>query len=116
MKINYLFALALAVLSYGKLNAETKSREEVLKEEEQAVRENSLKIAAQFYTLEGGEDLKEITQAILQSPETRDHIKERILASGRRIFLFKYPKATAFKSKDTSVLFLIPLKIPCSFF
>ncbi|HEY5235965.1 MAG TPA: prolyl oligopeptidase family serine peptidase [Rhabdochlamydiaceae bacterium] len=91
MKINYLIAIALAVFSYGKLNAEEKSREEILKEESRAILENSLKIAAQFYTLEEGEELREITQAVLQSRETRDHIKERILTSGRRIFLFTYP-------------------------
>lgn len=91
MKIACLIAIILTLFSYGKLNAEAKSREEILKEESRAILDNSLKIASQFYTLEEGEELREITQTVLQSHETRDHIKERILASGRRIILFKYP-------------------------
>lgn len=89
MKIYHIIGLFLLV--FTRLSAEEKTREEILKEESQNLLEKSLRIAAQFYSLEEGEELKEITDSILQSSETKESIKQLILTTGRRFFLFTYP-------------------------
>ncbi len=91
MKIKYWISIILALFSFDALGAKEKSREELLEEESKAILEDGLRIAAQFYTLEEGEEIKEITQTILESADTKARIKKRIKASGRRFFLFKYP-------------------------
>lgn len=67
--MNKIFYISgLFSLFYLPLSAVEKAREEILKEESESVLERSLKIAAQFYSLEEGtlaEDLKEITDVIL---------------------------------------------------
>lgn len=73
------------------LNASEKTKEEILKEESKNILERSLRIADQFYSLEDGKEFKEITTIILQSDETKESIKQLILSTGRRFFLFKYP-------------------------
>lgn len=91
MNLKLLSSIILLLLSFSSVQAEENNRLELLKEESKAIIERSLKIASQFYSLEEGQDVKEITQAILESPDTREHIKERIRGSGRRFFLFSYP-------------------------
>ncbi len=76
---------------FFQLGAAEKTREEILQEESKIVLERGVRLAAQFYTLEEGEELKEITESLLQSNETKKSIKERILKTGRRFFLFTYP-------------------------
>lgn len=83
--------ICLFLLAFANLNAEEKTREELLKEESEGVLERSLRIAAEFYSLEEGEGLKEITSSILQSNETKESIKQLVLTTGRRFFLFTYP-------------------------
>ena len=73
------------------LNAEEKTRDELIKEESKNALERSLRIATQFYSLENGVDFKEITSSILESNETKESIKQLILSTGRRFFLFTYP-------------------------
>ena len=80
-----------ALLAISTLSAEDKSRFELLKAESLAVYERCLQVADQFYVLGEDEDCKEITQAILDSPLTNEAIKQRILATNRRFFLFQYP-------------------------
>lgn len=91
MKLNYLVLIILAILSYATLHAGEKSHEELLAKESETIFETSLRIAAQFYALEEGEEIKEITQPILESSDTKDLIKQKIITSGRRFFLFTYP-------------------------
>lgn len=79
----------LTVLS--QLNAEEKTRQEILREESKNVLERSLRIAKQFYSLEEVEEFREITESILESEETKESIKQLIRSTGRRFFLFKYP-------------------------
>lgn len=88
-KKSYIFAILF--LFIANLNAADKTREEALREESNSIFERSLRIAAQFYSLEEGENLKEITDEILQSNDTREPIKQLIVATGRRFFLFTYP-------------------------
>lgn len=71
--------------------AAEKTRDEILREQSQAQLEQCQRFADLFYHLEEGEELKEITEDILNSSETKDSIKQKILSSGRRFFLFKYP-------------------------
>lgn len=80
----------LFILSLTQLPAAEKTREERLEEESKAILERSKRIA-QFYSLEEDEEWKEITAAILQSNETKEAIKQLIVRTGRRFFLFKYP-------------------------
>jgi len=84
-------AILIFVFCLSPLAASEKTREERLKEESQNILERSFRIAAQFYSLEDGEECTEITDSILQSNETKDSIKQTIRTSGRRFFLFKYP-------------------------
>lgn len=79
----------LIVLS--QLSAEEKTRQEILIEESKNVLERSLRIVKQFYSLEEGEEFREITEAILESEETKESIKQLIRSTGRRFFLFNYP-------------------------
>lgn len=71
------------------LHAEELSRKEILKKETEQVLQRSLQLAAAFYSLD--EDLKEITETILESPLTSESMKELIRSSERRFFVFKYP-------------------------
>lgn len=73
------------------LHTSEKTIEELLKEESKLILERSRRIADQFYSLEEGRDFKEITECILNSADTKESIKRRILATGRCFFLFKYP-------------------------
>lgn len=83
------FLLTVFFLSvFSQVNGE-KPRHEILREESKSVLERSLRIAEQFYSLEG--ELKEITAAILESEETRKEIKQLVRSTGRRFFLFNYP-------------------------
>ena len=59
--------------------------------EGKAIYQECLEIASEFYSLSEDEDLKEMTEAILTSPKTEDGLKQKILSTGRRFFLFKYP-------------------------
>ncbi len=81
----------IALLTIALCTIEVKSREDLLREEGQAVYEKCVRIASQFYTLGTDEELKEITQAILDSPDTKEPIKQTIATTGRRFFLFRYP-------------------------
>jgi dipeptidyl aminopeptidase/acylaminoacyl peptidase len=84
-----LYVLFLNVFSL--LDAEEKTRQELLEEESKSVLERSFRIAKQFYALEEGEEFKELTRSILENQETKEWIKQLIRTSGRRFFLFKYP-------------------------
>lgn len=64
-------------------------REALLREESRIALERSLAVA-RFYSMEEGEELREITDAILSSDLTRDRIKKGIRETGRRFFLFRY--------------------------
>lgn len=92
MFLDYLKALVcfFALMSGNILHAE-KSKEEQLKEETLALLDEAEKIAAEFYTLENGEDLKEITEVLLKSTLTSETNKLAITRTGRRFFLFSYP-------------------------
>lgn len=61
-----------------------------LEEETKATEERSRR-ALQFYQLAPGETLKDITDEILACADTAETQKSAIQASGRRIYLFKYP-------------------------
>ena len=89
MKLNYFVSIVLALFSFPVINAEDRS--ELLREESKAIFEKSLRIALKFYSLEQGEEIKEITRAVLESSDTKDPLKQHIMASGRRFFLFQYP-------------------------
>lgn len=82
--------LSILLTSCLFLNAEGKNRDELLQEESKAIMERCLKIS-HLYNLQEGEEIKEITQDLLSDSETRPIIKERILTSDRRFFLFQYP-------------------------
>lgn len=73
------------------LPASEKSREELLEQDSKAIIERSEKIASQFYSLNENEDIKEITSDILNSDLTKEPIKQLIISTGRRFFLFRYP-------------------------
>lgn len=88
---NYALISIFLLSVFSQLNAEEKSRQEFLKEESKNVLERSLRIAEQFYSLEEGEEYKEITESILNSEETKESIKQLIRLTRRRFFLFKYP-------------------------
>lgn len=90
MRKQYYIA-CLFLFIFARLHAEEKTREDILKEESKSILERSLRIAAQFYSLKEGEEIKEITDCILQSNETNESIKQLILTTGRRFFLFTYP-------------------------
>lgn len=79
------------LIVFSQLNAEEKTRQEILKEESKNVLERSLRIAKQFYSLEEGDEFREITETILESEETKESIKQLIRSTGRRFFLFSYP-------------------------
>jgi dipeptidyl aminopeptidase/acylaminoacyl peptidase len=79
----------ILLLFCGSLFAQEKS--EILAEEGKALHAQCLRIATQFYVLEEGVDLKEITQIVLNSNETKENIKQKVIATGRRFFLFVYP-------------------------
>lgn len=64
---------------------------ERLEKETRKILRRSEKVAKQFYALDEGEHIKEITDVILQSVDTKKGLKERIVATGRRFFLFNYP-------------------------
>src|SRR5260221_8917078 len=80
--------LVLFLLISHSLLAEEKTRWDLLEEERILVYERCAR-TAKFYTLD--EDLKEITQELLASQDTKDEIKQTILMTGRRFFVFKYP-------------------------
>lgn len=73
------------------VSAQEKTRQEILKEEAEQILTLSRKIAKQFYSLDKGTDLKEITDVLLTSEDTEEPIKEIIRSTGRRFFLFTYP-------------------------
>jgi len=88
---SYILLAVFLLGFFSQLNAEEKTRQEILREESKNVLERSLRIAKQFYSLEEGEEFREITGAILESEETKESIKELIRSTGRRFFLFNYP-------------------------
>jgi len=90
MKLKHLTLILLAAIS-STIQADDVNRQQRLKEEGEKILENCKRIAAQFYTLEEGEEIKEMTQAILDSQDTAQSLKQQIIASGRRFFLFQYP-------------------------
>jgi dipeptidyl aminopeptidase/acylaminoacyl peptidase len=77
-------------LIYSPLGANEKSLEEILKEEETLILERCQRFADLFYQLDEGEKVKEMTALILESLETKESLKQTILKTGRRFFLFKY--------------------------
>lgn len=81
----------LLLIATTLVNGSEKTRQELLLEETKRILEQSSRIARQFYSLEEGEEFKEITACILESEDTKAPIKQAILASGRRFFIFKYP-------------------------
>lgn len=87
-KIIYKIIFTVVVAASFHIGAEENS---ILDEESKRVLERSHRIATQFYTLEIGEEIKEITADILMSNETKETIKQTILTTGRRFFLFTYP-------------------------
>jgi len=93
MKFLFLFLL---IFSHS-LSSEEKSRWELLQEEETLAYERSARIA-KFYALD--EELREITQELLESQDTIEEIKQIILLTGRRFFVFKYPSG-GFQVKGT---------------
>lgn len=94
-KIKQLF-FALSFLFMFSMSASEETREVALEEDTLAILERSQRIAEQFYSLEENEEIKEITEDILNSHDTKDSIKETILQSGRRFFLLN-TQAMAFK-------------------
>jgi hypothetical protein len=88
MNLKLIFCLFVTILSFYQIEAKEKTREEILNEEGLKSIERAQRFAAQFYTLDEGEDIKEITSNILESGDTKEETKKRILASGRRFFLF----------------------------
>jgi dipeptidyl aminopeptidase/acylaminoacyl peptidase len=91
MNFKLIFCFFIAIFGFYQIEAKEKTREEILREEGLKSIERAQRFAAQFYTLDEGEDVKEITSNILESSDTKDETKKRILANGRRFFLFKYP-------------------------
>lgn len=90
--MNKLFLLFVAMMfACFEIHAQEKSRDQLIIEETEENLKRSEKYSDQFYKLEDGADFKEITQAILASDETKASMRLRILTSGRRFFLFKYP-------------------------
>lgn len=61
-----------------------------LEEENEEIEKKSARIAS-LYHLEMGQSFKEITQEVLDHPETKEKAKERIREYNRRIYLFTYP-------------------------
>ncbi len=89
LKKHALFALLFLTL-FSQLEAEEKTRQEILIEESKTALARSLRIAKEFYSLEEREEFREITESILSSEETKESIKQLIQSTGRRFFLFKY--------------------------
>lgn len=83
--------IAIAQMFISFLFAGDKKRGEISTDEIEAIIARGQRTASQFYCLEDNEDLKEITCALLNSDDTEDHIKQLIIATGRRFFLFRYP-------------------------
>ncbi|HEY2811177.1 MAG TPA: hypothetical protein VGJ00_07315 [Rhabdochlamydiaceae bacterium] len=92
MRIVHLyFVFSLWLLTMQPLRAQVPTQQEVLKEESKLILERSIKIAERFYVMADEEDLREITDDILASRETSDLLKECIMRTQRRFFLFRYP-------------------------
>jgi len=67
------------------------TREELLEKDSQQVIERCERIAKNLYALGENEDINEITDLLLDSPDTKEHAKKSIRETGRRFFLFTYP-------------------------
>ena len=89
--------VVLGVLFLGLL---AEPRQELIREEDKSIHEQGVLIAKEFYFLDEGLEFKELTQAILESAETEESVRDQILATGRRFFLFTYP-SDGFRVKGT---------------
>jgi hypothetical protein len=78
------------ILLFAQLSATELSRIEKLSHEEKLAMVRCMRYAAQFYSL-GEEEIREITQDILISSDTKEETKQKVLLTGRRFFLFCYP-------------------------
>lgn len=91
MKLKKWTLVILIATSFSALYSQGKSRLEILKDEERAIYDRCNRIASQFYDLDKGKAIKEITHEILESPDTDESLKNIIINTGRRFILFKYP-------------------------
>ncbi len=66
------------------------SKDQALKQENQKILDISERMT-HFYDLKNNEDIKDITEQVLESPDTKPDVKEEIKAYHRRIYLFRYP-------------------------
>lgn len=92
MRLRFSLFISLLLFISGAVYAAASSHEEEerLRLESQRIYERSLQIA-KFYELPAGQDLKEITAELLESPLISEMSKDNIRAFDRRIFLFSYP-------------------------
>lgn len=67
------------------------SPQESLIEESLAIMKRGKKFAAEFYQMKPEEKLREITAEVIASDILKESLKQQILESGRRFFLFRYP-------------------------
>jgi dipeptidyl aminopeptidase/acylaminoacyl peptidase len=95
-----IFAILIFILSIWLHDGKKKMENQTLSKESDILSEKSLKIAQQYYSLEEGQDLKEITSIILSSDRTDDALRQLIMRTGRRFFLFEYP-SDGFKVKGS---------------
>lgn len=65
------------------------TKEDIVEAESEKIREKSQRIA-KLYQLQG-EEMLDITERLLDSPEVVETYKEYIKSSGRRIWIFQYP-------------------------
>jgi dipeptidyl aminopeptidase/acylaminoacyl peptidase len=86
----FIASIFLITVCYLQAQPMDKNREEILTQETECALEKAHRIA-KFYELPPGTDLKEITEELLESDETKESIKESILVYQRRIFVFEYP-------------------------
>lgn len=91
MRYLYTLPICLLLFVHGLVFAASPLEEEESRRlEGQKIYERCLQLA-KFYELPAGEDLKDITAELLESPLVSDLSKDAIRAFGRRIFLFSYP-------------------------
>lgn len=92
MKLKTWMLFSLVVLCFSTAYPQEKDRLEILKEEGTAIYERCMRIASQFYSLEEREQIKEITQIILESSDTKESLKHTLTNTGGRFFSLRISK------------------------